>query len=314
MVHTSVAYARQTRPAADLGRAPPRVGPGSTNMVTGAALATINRMPVLLLPADTFADRAPHPGAAGARAPVRRRRHGQRRLPAGLEVLRPDQPSRAAAVGAPRRRCGCSPTRSRPARSRRAAAGRAGRGPRLAGRALRAGGSGTSPGRCPRPRRSRARGGRDPFGQAAARRRRRRRRLLPRPTRRSRAFCEATGIPVGRDPGRQGVAGRTTTRSALGAVGSTGTTAANALAREADVVIGIGTRYSDFTTASRTAFQNPDVRFVNINVAPRRRGQARRARRRRRRARGAGGAHRRACPATGCRRNTSDDRHAALAG
>ena len=42
---------------------------------------------------------------------------------------------------------------------------------------------------------------------------------------------------------------------------------ANALARDADVVIGVGTRYSDFTTASRTAFQNPDVRFVNLNVA-----------------------------------------------
>jgi 3D-(3,5/4)-trihydroxycyclohexane-1,2-dione acylhydrolase (decyclizing) len=53
----------------------------------------------------------------------------------------------------------------------------------------------------------------------------------------------------------------------LGAIGSTGTTAANAIARDADVVIGIGTRYSDFTTASRTAFQNPNVRFVNINVA-----------------------------------------------
>ena len=53
----------------------------------------------------------------------------------------------------------------------------------------------------------------------------------------------------------------------MGAIGSTGTTAANALAAEADVVIGIGTRYSDFTTASRTAFNHPDVRFVNINVA-----------------------------------------------
>jgi 3D-(3,5/4)-trihydroxycyclohexane-1,2-dione acylhydrolase (decyclizing) len=53
----------------------------------------------------------------------------------------------------------------------------------------------------------------------------------------------------------------------LGAIGSTGTTAANAIAREADVVIGIGTRYSDFTTASRTVFQNLDVRFVNVNVA-----------------------------------------------
>ena len=55
--------------------------------------------------------------------------------------------------------------------------------------------------------------------------------------------------------------------NAVGGVGSTGTPVANALAREADVVIGVGTRYSDFTTASRTAFQNPGVRFVNLNVA-----------------------------------------------
>jgi 3D-(3,5/4)-trihydroxycyclohexane-1,2-dione acylhydrolase (decyclizing) len=80
------------------------------------------------------------------------------------------------------------------------------------------------------------------------------------------AFCEATGIPLG-----QSQAGKGTLvydhPQCLGAIGSTGTTAANAIARDADVVIGIGTRYSDFTTASRTAFQNPNVRFVNINVA-----------------------------------------------
>ena len=52
----------------------------------------------------------------------------------------------------------------------------------------------------------------------------------------------------------------------MGGVGSTGSPVANALARDADVVIGVGTRYSDFTTASRTAFQHPDVRFVNLNV------------------------------------------------
>ena len=52
----------------------------------------------------------------------------------------------------------------------------------------------------------------------------------------------------------------------LGAIGATGTKGANIFAREADLVIGIGTRYSDFTTASKTAFQNPEVRFVNINV------------------------------------------------
>ena len=53
----------------------------------------------------------------------------------------------------------------------------------------------------------------------------------------------------------------------LGAIGVTGNFAANRIARQADLVIGIGTRDSDFTTASKTAFQNPDVRFVNINVA-----------------------------------------------
>jgi 3D-(3,5/4)-trihydroxycyclohexane-1,2-dione acylhydrolase (decyclizing) len=53
----------------------------------------------------------------------------------------------------------------------------------------------------------------------------------------------------------------------VGAVGATGTMAANRVARDADLVIGVGTRYSDFTTASMTAFQNPDVRFVNINTA-----------------------------------------------
>ena len=52
----------------------------------------------------------------------------------------------------------------------------------------------------------------------------------------------------------------------LGAVGVTGTLAANRIAKDADLVIGIGTRYSDFTTASKTAWQNPDVRFININV------------------------------------------------
>lgn len=53
----------------------------------------------------------------------------------------------------------------------------------------------------------------------------------------------------------------------LGAIGVTGTHGANILARETDLVIGIGTRYSDFTTASKTEFQNPDVKFININVA-----------------------------------------------
>jgi 3D-(3,5/4)-trihydroxycyclohexane-1,2-dione acylhydrolase (decyclizing) len=81
-----------------------------------------------------------------------------------------------------------------------------------------------------------------------------------------RDFAEATGIPVAESQAGKGSL-RYDHPQSVGAVGSTGTTAANALARDADLVIGVGTRYSDFTTASRTAFKNPDVRFVNINVA-----------------------------------------------
>ena len=115
----------------------------------------------------------------------------------------------------------------------------------------------------------------------------------PAPTDALAAFCEATGIPVG-----QSQAGKGTLAfdhpQCLGAIGSTGTSAANTIARDADVVIGIGTRYSDFTTASRTAFQAAGVRFVNVNVAGSGRGQALRDRGRRRRPRDPRGAHGRA--------------------
>src|SRR5262249_8418784 len=79
-------------------------------------------------------------------------------------------------------------------------------------------------------------------------------------------FVEQTGIPVGETQ-----AGKRSLPfdhpENLGAVGVTGTPGANIAAREADLVIAIGTRLSDFTTASKTAFQNPEVRFININVA-----------------------------------------------
>ena len=82
-----------------------------------------------------------------------------------------------------------------------------------------------------------------------------------------RELIDQTGIPV-----CETQAGRGALRSehplALGAVGATGTPAANRLARDADLVIGVGTRWSDFTTASKSAFQDPGVRFVNVNVAP----------------------------------------------
>jgi 3D-(3,5/4)-trihydroxycyclohexane-1,2-dione acylhydrolase (decyclizing) len=81
-----------------------------------------------------------------------------------------------------------------------------------------------------------------------------------------RGFAEKTGIPVGETQAGKGSMPYDHPCS-LGAVGATGTFAANRAAREADVVIGVGTRWSDFTTASKTAFQNPRVRFVNVNVA-----------------------------------------------
>src|SRR5439155_13598823 len=82
-----------------------------------------------------------------------------------------------------------------------------------------------------------------------------------------RALAESTGIPV---CGTQAGGGAVPSDHplSLGAVGATGTAAANRMAREADVVIGVGTRWSDFTTASHSAFQDPGVGFVNVNVAP----------------------------------------------
>src|SRR5947207_4128196 len=79
-------------------------------------------------------------------------------------------------------------------------------------------------------------------------------------------FVSATGIPVGETQAGKGSLPYDHPQN-LGAIGVTGTFAANRIAREADLIIGIGTRYSDFTTASKTAFQNPKVKFININVA-----------------------------------------------
>src|SRR6202790_5499219 len=79
-------------------------------------------------------------------------------------------------------------------------------------------------------------------------------------------FASQTGIPVAETQGGKGSLAYDHPQCA-GAIGATGNLAANPLARDADVVIGIGTRYSDFTTASMTAFQNPQVSFININVA-----------------------------------------------
>ena len=116
MVHAAVGYARhRDRLAAFACSA--SVGPGSTNMVTGAALATINRIPVLLLPGDVFATRVSNPVLQEVEDPRSLRRQRQRLLQAGLALLGPDQPARAAPAVAAGGRCACSPTPPRPARS-----------------------------------------------------------------------------------------------------------------------------------------------------------------------------------------------------
>jgi 3D-(3,5/4)-trihydroxycyclohexane-1,2-dione acylhydrolase (decyclizing) len=79
-------------------------------------------------------------------------------------------------------------------------------------------------------------------------------------------FVEKTGIPVGETQAGKGSLPFDHPQN-LGAIGVTGTPGANIVAREADLVIGLGTRYSDFTTASKTAFQHSKVKFININVA-----------------------------------------------
>src|SRR5205823_9534504 len=81
-----------------------------------------------------------------------------------------------------------------------------------------------------------------------------------------RELVDRTGIPVGETQAGKGSLPYDHPL-ALGAVGATGTLAANRIARDADLVIGIGTRWTDFTTASKTAFARPEVRFVNVNVA-----------------------------------------------
>jgi 3D-(3,5/4)-trihydroxycyclohexane-1,2-dione acylhydrolase (decyclizing) len=263
MVHTAVAYARMKNRLQTYAVSS-SVGPGATNMLTGAALATINRLPVLLLPADTFADRSASPllqelelpqsgdvTVNDAFRPVSKyfdRILRPEQLPAALmsamRVL--TDPIETGAVTL------CFPqdvqaeaydwpaalfekrvwhvTRPVPERLVLEAAAAI---IKSAKRPLIVAGGGVMYSRAQ---------------EALAR------------------FCRVTRIPVGQTQAGKGTLAYNHPQC-LGAIGSTGTTAANAIARDADLVIGIGTRYSDFTTASRTAFQNPDVRFVNINVA-----------------------------------------------
>jgi 3D-(3,5/4)-trihydroxycyclohexane-1,2-dione acylhydrolase (decyclizing) len=263
MVHASVGYARMRNRLQALA-CTASIGPGSTNMITGAALATVNRIPVLLLPSDFFATRVANPvlqeledprshdvSVNDAFRPVSRywdRVSRPEQLPAALlaamRVLTDPAETGAVTLALPqdvqaeahdwppelfRERTWHVP---RPV-PEPAALARAVAVLRGARRPLLVAGGGVI------------------YSEASAALRR---------------LADATGIPVADTQAGKGALAWDHP-CAVGGVGATGTPAANALAREADVVLGVGTRYSDFTTASRTAFADPGVRFVNLNIA-----------------------------------------------
>ncbi|MCO8271364.1 3D-(3,5/4)-trihydroxycyclohexane-1,2-dione acylhydrolase (decyclizing) [Actinoplanes sp. TRM 88003] len=263
MVHTAAGFARMTNRLSAYA-CTASIGPGSTNMLTGAALATVNRLPVLLLPSDVFATRAASPvlqeledpggydvSVNDAFRPLSRffdRVWRPEQLPSALlgamRVLTDPAETGAVTLCLPqdlqaeaydfpddlfgRRVWHIARPVAEPAFVERAAAVL-----QNAQRPLIVAGGGVI------------------YSEASDE--------LDR-------FARATGIPVADTQAGKGALSWDHPNS-VGGVGSTGTPVANRLAREADVIIGVGTRYSDFTTASRTAFQHPDVQFVNINVA-----------------------------------------------
>jgi len=263
MVHTAAAFAKSTFRMRTLV-CTSSIGPGATNMVTGAAMATINRVPVLLLPGDIFARRNVAPVLQQLESPqtqdvsvndcfkpvsrywdrIQRPEQLLTSLPEAMRVLTSPTETGAVTVCLPqdvqaeafdfpeeffRRRVWHMPRSRCDQTTLRQAADwiRAAKAPMIIA------------------------GGGVLYSEASN--------ALSN-------FAKTTGIPVGETQ-----AGKSSLPfdhpQQVGAIGATGTSASNILAREADLIIGIGTRYSDFTTASKTAFQNPCVRFVNINVS-----------------------------------------------
>ena len=263
MVHIAVGYARMQDRLATFA-CTSSVGPGATNMLTGAALATINRLPVLLLPGDVFASRAPDPVLQQLELPMRgdasvndafqsvsrywdRILRPEQIVPAALNAMRVlTDPADTGAVTLALPQDVQTEAFDVPAEflakrvwhiERRppepAALARAIERINAARRPLIVSGGGV---------------------------------LYSRATDALRAFAERSGIPVAETQAGKGALPYDHPLS-LGAIGATGTLAANRVARDADLVIGIGTRWSDFTTGSKTVFADASVRFINLNVA-----------------------------------------------
>ncbi len=263
MVHIAAGYARQRNRLGTFA-CTTSVGPGATNMVTGAALATINRLPVLFLPGDTFATRTPHPVLQMLEVPhdatvsvndcfrpvsrfYERVERPEQLFAAALEAMRVlTDPAETGAVTLALPEDVQAEALEVPEEfleSRVWAIYRQPPAPEALARAVELIRAAKRP--------LIVAGGGVIYSEA---------------TTALRELVQDTGIAVG-----ETMAGRGALLSdhplSLGAIGATGGSAANRLAREADLVIGIGTRWSDFTTASHSAFQDRGVRFVNINVA-----------------------------------------------
>ena len=262
-VHIATAYAKMKNRLGTFACIS-SIGPGATNMVTGAACATINRLPVLLIPGDIFATRNVAPVLQQLESPTSQdisvndclkpvSRYWDRinrpeqlitSLPEVMRVLTSPSDTGAVTLAIPQdvqaeafdfpvalfQKREWRIIRQRPDKSLLQEAAEI---IRTSEKPVIISGGGVI------------------YSEATG--------ILKK-------FVETTGIPVA-----ETFAGKGTLPynhpSNLGAVGVTGTPGANEITGEADLVIGIGTRYSDFTTASKTAFQNPEVRFININVA-----------------------------------------------
>ena len=263
MVHTAAAFAKASNRLRCLA-CTTSIGPGATNMVTGAAVATVNRLPVLLLPGDIFARRNVAPVLQQLESsltqdisvndcfkPVSRYWDRIERpeqiltaLPAAMRVLTSPADTGAVVLSLPQdvqAEALDFPVEFFDKRVWTVARPRCDSG--MLTRAVEWIRSSRKP--------LLIAGGGVIYSEA---------------TDSIAAFAAQTEIPVVETQAGKGSLPYHHPQ-ALGAMGVTGTPGANILAREADLIIGVGTRYSDFTTASQTAFQNPSVRFININVS-----------------------------------------------
>ncbi|MCE6991718.1 3D-(3,5/4)-trihydroxycyclohexane-1,2-dione acylhydrolase (decyclizing) [Dyadobacter sp. CY323] len=262
MVHTAVAYAKlKNRLGAFVCTT--SIGPGATNMITGAALATINRLPVLLLPGDIFATREPNPVLQQLESsstqdisvndcfkPVSKYWDRINRpeqliysLPEVMRVLTSQAEMGAVTLSMPQDVQ--THAYDFPEEMFQKKVWHVGR-PRPDLDTLKKAAEWIKNAKNPVI----VAGGGAIYSGA---------------TEVLHDFAAKTGIPVGETFAGKGAV-RYDTPYSIGGLGATGTKYAIEITNEADVVIGIGTRYSDFTTASKSIFKNPDVKFININI------------------------------------------------